>query len=121
MLKTILLAASLAFSGSLAFAAEGDVGGTYEVLGKNANGDEYKGTATIEVTSENTCRITWETGGSTSAGICMRNGTAFAAGYVLNNKVGLIIYERQEDGSLVGLWTIADQDGVGTEVLTPQR
>jgi len=26
----------------------------------------------------------------------------------------------KDDGSMVGLWTIADQPGVGSEVLTPQ-
>ena len=96
-----------------------DVGGTYDVQGTNANGTKYSGTADIEVTSENTCRITWHVGNE-SSGICMRNGSAFAAGYVLGEKVGLIIYEMRDDGTLNGLWTIADQAGVGTEVLTPK-
>ena len=51
MLKTLFIAASLTVLASAAVAAEGDVGGTYDVLGKNPNGSEYKGTATIEVTS----------------------------------------------------------------------
>ena len=50
----------------------------------------------------------------------MRNGAAFAAAYVLGDKVGLVVYEMKDDGSMVGLWTIADQAGVGSEVLTPQ-
>jgi len=120
MLKTLALAVSLTICAAAAGAAEGDVGGTYNVLGKNVDGSEYKGTATIEVTTENTCRITWTTGSSSSSGICMRNGAAFAAAYVLNDKVGLIVYEMKDDGSMVGLWTIADQAGVGSEVLTPQ-
>ena len=120
MLKSLLIAASLTMLASVAVAAEGDVGGGYNVLGKNPDGSEYKGTATIEVTSENTCRITWQTGSSSSSGICMRNGPAFAAAYVLGDKVGLIIYELKDDGTIDGLWTIADQPGVGTEVLTPQ-
>jgi hypothetical protein len=91
------------------------------VLGKNPDGSEYKGTATIEVTTENTCRISWQTGGTISSGICMRNGIAFAAAYQLHDKVGLIIYEIKDDRSMVGLWTIADQAGLGTEVLTPQQ
>jgi hypothetical protein len=120
MLKRLLIAASLTMLASAAVAAEGDVGGGYNVLGKNADGSEYKGTANIEVTSQNTCRITWTTGASTSSGICMRNGAAFAAAYVLGDKVGLVVYEMKDDGSMVGLWTIADQAGVGSEVLTPQ-
>jgi len=121
MLKSLTLAASIIVLASAAHAAEGDVGGSYDVLGKNPDGSEYKGTAEIQVTSENTCRITWQTGGSSSSGICMRNGNAFAAGYQLGDKVGLVIYEMKGDGSMVGVWTIADQTGVGAEVLTPQH
>jgi hypothetical protein len=119
MLRTVALTAATAFFCSGALAAEGDVGGKYNVVGKNVNGTEYQGTADIEVTTENTCRITWVTGSSTSVGICMRNGDAFAAGYVLGDKVGLIIYQMNDDGSMDGLWTVADQAGVGEEVLTP--
>ena len=50
----------------------------------------------------------------------MRNGIAFAAGYVLKDKVGLVIYEIRDDGILDGIWTVADEDGSGTEVLIPQ-
>jgi hypothetical protein len=51
----------------------------------------------------------------------MRNGIAFSAGYVLNGKVGLVIYEIKGDGTLEGLWTLADQNGVGGERLVPMR
>lgn len=97
------------------------VGGRYQVIGRNFNGSAYSGTAEIVVTSNNTCRITWVTGGTSSRGICMRNGIAFSAGYVLNGKVGLVIYELKGDGTLDGLWTLADQDGVGGERLVPMR
>jgi hypothetical protein len=116
-----LLAAALATASiTSAYAAPADVGGTYTVNGKNADGSEYGGTAEIVVTSENTCRIFWQTGATTSEGICMRNGIAFSAGYLLGDKVGLVIYEIMDDGSMEGLWTIADQPGIGLEVLTRQ-
>ena len=102
-------------------AAAQNVGGRYQVIGKNFNGSGYSGTAEIVVTSNNTCRITWVTGGVTSRGICMRNGVAFSAAYALSGKIGLVIYEMKGDGSLEGLWTIADQDGVGGERLVPIR
>ena len=105
-------------AGSAAFAQ--DVGGFYRVEGKNANGSTYSGTAEIIITSENTCRIVWEVGG-TSSGICMRNQHAFAAAYELSGAVGLIIYELLADGSMEGVWTIADQEGVGLEVLIPMQ
>jgi hypothetical protein len=118
MLKKLAAAAMLAV-GLSSTAAAVDLGGTYEVRGTNPNGSKYGGTAEIIVTSENTCRITWNTG-TESSGICMRNGNVFAAGYALGGKVGLIIYEMRDDGALDGIWTIADQAGVGTELLIPQ-
>ncbi|HEV8680800.1 MAG TPA: hypothetical protein VGQ90_15595 [Stellaceae bacterium] len=96
------------------------VGGQYQVAGTNADGSGYRGTATITPRSNSTCRITWQTG-STSTGICMLAGRAFAASYVLNGKVGLVVYELQADGSLKGVWTMADQPGAGTEILTPAK
>jgi opacity protein-like surface antigen len=119
-MRKLLLAAAFLAAGCLTAAAAGDVGGTYEVKGTNLDGSKYSGTAEITVTSKNTCRIEWKTGGSSSSGICMRNGIALAAGYTLNGAVGLVIYEIKDDGTLDGLWTIADTDGVGTELLIPQ-
>jgi hypothetical protein len=107
--------------GAGALADAGEVGGTYAIQGTNANGSPYRGTATITVTSSNTCRIVWKTGATSSSGICMRNQNAFTAGYVLQGKVGLVIYEINDDGSMDGLWTVADEPGVGTEKLIPMR
>ena len=98
-----------------------NLGGRYQVIGRNFNGSPYSGTAEITVTSNNTCRIAWTTGGTTSSGICMRNGIAFSAAYSLGGKIGLVIYEIKNDGSLDGLWTIADQNGVGGERLVLMR
>jgi hypothetical protein len=95
--------------------------GKYEVEGKNLDGSEYSGTAEIVATSETTCRIEWKTGETTSDGICMRNGNSVAAGYVLGEVVGLVVYTMQPDGTLEGLWTIADKEGVGEEILTPVK
>ncbi|MEO5758959.1 MAG: hypothetical protein ABIQ51_19075 [Mesorhizobium sp.] len=97
------------------------IGGTYTVAGTNFDGSSYGGEATITLTSETTCTIHWETGGSSSDGICMRNDDAFSAGYVLGKDIGLVVYKVQEDGSLHGLWTIAGKEGNGTEVLTPKK
>lgn len=97
-----------------------NVGGVYDVKGTNVDGSPYGGTAEVRITSETTCEIYWTTGSSTSSGICMRNGPAFSAGYVLGDKIGLVIYQIFDDGHMEGLWTIAGTGGVGTEVLTPQ-
>ncbi len=119
--RRLALSAALILSASTAFASKTNLGGTYKVQGTNPNGSAYGGTATITVTTANTCRIVWKTGGTTSEGICMRNENAFSAGYVLQGDVGLVIYEINDDGSMEGLWTVADQPGVGTEKLIPMR
>jgi hypothetical protein len=36
-------------------------------------------------------------------------------------KVGLVVYGLQPDGTLKGVWTLADQPGDGTEILTPAK
>jgi hypothetical protein len=108
----------------LAGAAHADAshfaGGQYDVRGTNLDGSKYKGTAEITVTSTTTCRIVWHIGEDTSDGICMRNGIALAAAYQLKDKIGLVIYEIRDDDTLDGIWTVADQDGSGTELLIPQ-
>ena len=96
------------------------IGGKYKVQGTNFNGSTYEGDATVAVTSETTCEITWKTGETTSVGICMRNDTSFAAAYKMDDgAVGLIIYKVAKDGSMDGIWTIAGNGGAGTEKLTP--
>jgi hypothetical protein len=95
------------------------VGGAYTVEGTNPDGSKYSGTAQI-TPSGSTCRIAWDTG-SPSKGICMLANKAFAASYVLDGKVGLVVYEVQPDSALKGVWTIADTEGAGTEVLTPVK
>ena len=114
--STTGIAALLAVAATGAFAQS--VSGRYMVEGRNFDGSRYRGTAEILVTSKNTCRIVWNTG-STFQGICMRNGTVFAASYGQDGTAGLVIYEIRPDGRMEGLWTVADSDGVGTETLLP--
>jgi hypothetical protein len=113
---------ALALAGPLAttaLAQSADIGGFYSVRGTNPDGSAYRGTAEIIVTTKNTCRIVWNVG-TESSGICMRNGIALAAGYNLGDEIGLVIYEIFDDGTLEGLWTVADRPGVGTETLVPR-
>jgi hypothetical protein len=119
-MKTVAgIVTALLLVASLTSATAAGLPGKYKVAGKNADGSPYSGTAEIVATSETTCRIAWQTGSTTSEGICMRNGDSFAAGYSLGGSVGLVVYQMKADGTLEGLWTIADQEGVGVEVLTP--
>ena len=117
-MKTFLTASVVIMTAH--WAAAQDIGGHYRVKGTNLDGTIYEGDAQITLTSEFTCEIAWKTGGSTSSGICMRDGNAFSAGYELNGKVGLVIYLVQKDGTLDGTWTVAGVNAVGTEILTPE-
>ena len=96
-----------------------DIGGSYVVQGTGFDGQAYGGEAQINVTSDVTCEIVWNTGGQLSEGICMRAGNTFAAAYVISGKAGMVIYTVSADGSMQGQWTIAGSDGVGTEALFP--
>ncbi|TPN86522.1 hypothetical protein FJ987_06085 [Mesorhizobium sp. CU2] len=119
-MRKIILSLAMLGLASLPAAAQ-SIGGTYTVAGTNFDGSKYGGEATITLTSDTTCTIHWETGGSTSDGICMRNDNAFSAGYAMGKEIGLVVYKIEEDGSLHGLWTIAGQNGNGTETLTPKK
>ena len=50
----------------------------------------------------------------------MRVDDTLSAAYQLGKAVGLVMYKIEADGTLRGYWTIADQSGAGTEVLTPK-
>jgi hypothetical protein len=119
-MRRILLLTGVVMALASPAAMAQSIGGDYAVEGTNLDGSSYGGTAKIVLTSETTCEIYWTTGPSTSEGICMRNGNAFSAGYVMGEAIGLVIYQVMEDGSMEGLWTIAGQTGSGTEKLTPQ-
>ena len=100
-------------------AAAQDVGGHYRMAGTDTKGVAYAGSADIEMTADNTCRITFSDGFS---GICMVKGTTLTAAYMVHGKVGLVIYEISGDGSLQG--TFIDDyhgGGIGKEALTPNR
>ncbi|MBK9082903.1 MAG: hypothetical protein IPL88_12905 [Rhizobiales bacterium] len=103
--------------------AQARVGGRYRTQGANLDGSPYEGEAEIIASGRDRCRIVWRTGKrSEQRGICMRSGFVFVAAYQFREgAVGIVTYEVQPDGVLKGMWTIADADGRGTEVLTPLR
>ena len=115
-----IFAALFLIGAALPASAQG-VTGRYDVEGTNLDGSEYRGTAEVNATSDTTCTISWQTGGTTSTGICMRQEDVFVAGYRLGNAVGLVIYRWQEKGKYFdGTWTVAGSRGTGTERLIPR-
>jgi hypothetical protein len=55
--------------------------------------------------------------GRGSVCMCMPNGNALAALYVIEDVVGLEIYLVQDDSTLNSVWTLAGQRSQGTDVL----
>lgn len=116
MKQVALHVAALALAGP---AAAQDIGGQYVVQGTGFDGAAYGGQAEISLTSDYTCRIVWNTGGQISEGICMRQGNVFAASYMIEGRVGMVIYTVGGDGSMQGTWTVDGVNAVGTESLYP--
>ena len=116
------LLVSLVLSASALPASAQTVVGRFQVQGTNLDGSPYRGTAQVSAVSDTTCTIAWQTGDTTSRGICMRQGDVFVAGYKMGDAIGLATY-RWRNGSeyLDGTWTIAGQSGTGTERLIPMR
>lgn len=118
-LKTAGVAA-LAFVAVVSAASAGQIGGRYSVAGSNLDGSKYSGTVDITISSNTACTIVWHTGGDDLTGICMRSADTLVAAYVADGAVGLVLYKIEDNGTLDGVWTAANQNGVGTDVLTPQ-
>jgi hypothetical protein len=114
-LLSAMFAALAAPAGAAGFHA-----GMYDVEGTNLDGSPYKGTAEVKVISDTTCQITWTTGSTSSVGLCMMMDGVVSAAYQQGDTVGVTMYHVNDDGSLEGAWTIAGQNGSGTEKLTPQ-
>ena len=118
-MRRLLLATALAFLAVPALAA-GFHEGVYDVDGTNLDGSPYKGTAEVKLLSDTTCQITWTTGQTSSVGLCMMMNGVVAAAYRQGDMVGVTMYQLNDDGTLTGSWTVAGQNGSGTEKLTPQ-
>jgi hypothetical protein len=116
----ILMLGLLLATGLAAAASAQTVGGTYSVSGTDADGSSYTGSAEITLNGP-ACAISWQTGGSSSAGTCLLTGNAFGAAYQLGDSPGLAVYRLQPDGTLKGQWTTIGSSGVGSETLSPSK
>lgn len=119
--KTVVMTVFLAAGTTLAQAQE--IGGRYQSQGTDPAGALFSGTVEIIMVSENTCTIRWNDG---SEGICMLNGTALSAAYLVHGKLGLASYQLSPDGSLEGSFIdnlhgggLGNGGGVGSEKLVP--
>ena len=97
----------------------GSLVGSYEVEGTNADGSSYQGTAEITGSGPD-YRIEWTTGSSTSSGRGTLEGDRFEASFSGSlTGTGTAVYRVEDDGRLVGTWTVEGSTAEGTETLTP--
>ena len=121
VLKTACVASLAFLAARVDRVGRGKSAAGIRVAGSKFDGSRYSGTVDITISSNTACTIVWHTGGEDLTGVCMRDADSFAAAYVADGEAGLVLYTVEADGTLNGVWTVADQNGVGTDVLTPER
>jgi hypothetical protein len=97
----------------------GPLAGPYQVSGTNFDGSAYEGT--VEITGDGPgYRVAWEVGSTTSSGEGTLDGDRFVVDFSgAATGAGTAAYRLEDDGSLVGTWTLEGSVGEGTETLTP--
>ncbi|CAN7317962.1 hypothetical protein [Rhizobium sp. LjRoot254] len=122
----MLLTACLMLLPAIAVA---DPTGTFQVLGKNPNGQEYKGVVKVARTGE-TYSVAWNVGGTEFIGTDLGakfvgdrfqmgpaspDDTAISVGYISGQSFGMAMYFQQPDGTWQGIWTYGGSDKASLE------
>ncbi len=102
-----------------------DIGGMYDVVGKNPGGKgTYKGTLKIDKKRNDVYHMEWKTGNNYT-GIGFRNGNIVSVGWGGSGPYGVVVYTIEKDGILNGTWTMAINNELGTnlgsETATPKK
>jgi hypothetical protein len=125
-LVSLTLAFALAPVRTLAQPETSTLVGVYQAHGINANGTNYTGYVVIAMHGDSLLAV-WrsvQADGTVApepdaAGVGIVSGMTFSVAFFGKQGSGLVVYTIQEDGSLVGQWTLAGADGaLLPEVLT---
>ncbi|MCR0982203.1 hypothetical protein NRP21_09105 [Roseomonas pecuniae] len=100
--------------------AQAQRNGLYEVNGVSPEGTAYNGTMIMQQVGLASWRVAWQVGEARFEGYAMSAGPSFAIGFTVAERPGIAIFQRADDGSLNGQWTIVGSSGIGTETLTPR-
>jgi hypothetical protein len=92
--------------------------GIYTVAGTNPDGTPYVGQLALAPRGGGTFQVEWNVAGQRISGWGMGQGDAFAASYVLDGQVGVVLYQRQGD-TWRGIWSVVNGP-LGREDLTPR-
>ena len=106
----------LAFAASPALAQE-DITGTYNCVGDNAQGGQYKGTVKIAKEGD-AYNLTWTIAGQTHHGLGIRTGDLLSCSWKVGEGGGVVVY-KIEKNKLIGQWCEYGTKGkVLSELLT---
>ncbi len=98
-------------------ASDYNLAGSYEIHGATADGKQYTGTAGIVKIGGEMYKGTWTTGGTTTQGICFRDGDILSCGWSEKNDLGVMAYLVGDDNSLDGVWFEENHTKLGKEFL----
>ena len=107
------IASALAVLLLTSLAALADPVGRYDVIGKNPNGTEYYGTATV-ARSGQTYSVVWVIGSTSFYGTAVGADKLFAVSYRAGDKTGIALYIAS-GRNWEGVWTFTGGHEVGTE------
>lgn len=97
----------------------GDTSGTWAISGTFSSGNPYEGTMTITPSEdENTAVVEQQIGDNTFTGIALVDGNVLTV-VLGDTNCGIGSYIVQDNGDLVGRWTVVGQTTVATENATP--
>lgn len=93
--------------------------GVYTLSGTNPDGSPYSGLLALADRGGGAYQVEWNVGGQKISGWGMAMGDALAASYVLEGRIGIVIY-RQQGNQWRGIWSVAGAGRGGTEMLSPR-
>ena len=113
-LAALVLTLALGVGAAHAFLPPNWPVGEYAVLGTNLKGGVYSGQVSIKQTGQ-TFVVQWRlASGERYAGVAVASQRSLAVAF----NGGVVLYERLDDGTLAGQWTMHGQSQVGIEKLT---
>jgi hypothetical protein len=90
--------------------------GIYDMAGTNPNGSPYTGLVLLADRGSGAFQVEWNVSGQRISGWAVAQGDALAASYVLDGRIGVVLYRRAGD-AWRGVWSVSGA-GAGTETLT---
>jgi hypothetical protein len=92
--------------------------GVYDLAGTNPDGTPYSGLLMLIERGRGAYQVEWNVSGQRIVGWGMAQGDALAASYVLDGRIGVVLY-RQSGDVWRGIWSVAG-GSAGAETLSPR-